>query len=83
MPPIQSKNMLKMKTEFEKEHLRIYPRNHRSAKADALIIVALSELWKAHWRFEFDNKPFSPAAVLSNTIFSLERKKAEDQAYSA
>jgi hypothetical protein len=54
-----------------------------SAKADILIIVALSELWKAHWRFVFDNKPFSPAAVLSNTTFCLERRKAEDQVYRA
>jgi hypothetical protein len=53
------------------------------AQAPVLIIVALSELWKAHWRLVFDNKPFSPAAVLSSTIFSLERRKAEDSIHRA
>jgi hypothetical protein len=49
-----------------------------SYKAPILIITALSELWKAHWRLMFDNQPFVPAAVFSNTITSLERRKAED-----
>jgi hypothetical protein len=49
-----------------------------SYKAPILIITALSELWKAHWRLVFDNQPFVPAAVFSNTITSLERRKAED-----
>lgn len=53
------------------------------AKADVLIIIALSEIWKAHWRTVFDNKPFSAEAVLSNTILSLQRRKAEDNVHRA
>lgn len=50
-----------------------------STKADILVITALSELWKAHWRSVFDDHPFSAASVLSNTILALERRKAEDK----
>jgi hypothetical protein len=31
----------------------------------------------------FDNNPFSPAAVLSSTIYSLQRRKAEDEVHRA
>jgi hypothetical protein len=51
---------------------------YTSYKAPILIITALSELWKAHWRLMLDNQHLVPAAVFSNTITSLERRKAED-----
>jgi hypothetical protein len=53
--------------------------NCSSAYAPTVIlIIAISELWKSHWRFVVDQIPFHPSNVVSATSAALKKRFAED-----
>ncbi|CEP14937.1 hypothetical protein [Parasitella parasitica] len=41
-------------------------------------IIAISELWKAHWRFAIQGQRFHPANVVACTSTALQKRFAED-----
>lgn len=43
-----------------------------------ILIVAISELWKAHWRFVIDKTMFLPVNVVAATSSALQKRYAED-----
>ncbi|KAG1140148.1 hypothetical protein G6F37_001803 [Rhizopus arrhizus] len=44
----------------------------------AIIIIALSEIWKAHWRYIFDSQPFHSDTILTNTKFAIIKRINKD-----
>lgn len=47
--------------------------------SDVVLYIALSELWKAHWRCVFNNKPFTSDLVLSSTRYNVTRWSQEEE----
>ncbi|KAG1445758.1 hypothetical protein G6F56_009802 [Rhizopus delemar] len=47
--------------------------------SDVVLYIALSELWKAHWRCVFNNKPFTSDLVLNSTRYSVTRWPQEEE----
>ncbi|KAI8091475.1 uncharacterized protein B0P05DRAFT_583984 [Gilbertella persicaria] len=43
-----------------------------------LLIIAISEVWKAHWLHVFHNVPFSPLAVFRSCRLAIQRCHEED-----
>ena len=43
-----------------------------------IIIVALAEVWKAHWRFTFDNVPVTTDTLYASFQRALQKHQAED-----
>ncbi|CEP16734.1 hypothetical protein [Parasitella parasitica] len=48
-----------------------------------IFILALAEVWKAHWRFIFDNNPVSTDALYASFQRALAKRQAEDEIFSS
>ncbi|KAI8380035.1 hypothetical protein BD560DRAFT_432277 [Blakeslea trispora] len=46
--------------------------------ADIFLMIALSELWEAHWAHVHQRSPFLAETVFSQTLWSIQRRAAED-----
>ncbi|KAG2194012.1 hypothetical protein INT46_007124 [Mucor plumbeus] len=44
-----------------------------------ILIIAISEFWKSHWRFVVDQIPFHPNIVVSATSAALKKRFSEDR----
>lgn len=51
---------------------------YKKSSPAIIIIIALSEIWKSHWRFVFDSQPFTPDTVLTNTKYAILKRINED-----
>ncbi|GAN03558.1 hypothetical protein MAM1_0043d03013 [Mucor ambiguus] len=57
-------------------NIRYSQRPH--ASSHHIVIIAMSNIWKAHYRLIFDQTPFAPAAVLNSIRLDIQKMIDED-----
>ncbi|KAI8643562.1 hypothetical protein BD408DRAFT_414779 [Parasitella parasitica] len=57
--------------------------NKSSLKPSPLLIIAITEVWKAHWRFIFDATPLTSNSLLSSFRYSVLKMQSEDVLFSS